>query len=249
MCKIPMNFSKSSYFRWQQSMLISQNVTHRIMYVVSKEKKYIYKVKEFILSKEALTALHIVIIYLQKQENLNSRKTAQCNLDSLAIEQFWSQKLDAEGSSRGRTSTALASREALKPPFLGILKHQRSYWTTRPENGREGANLWMVLARPFIHNTGQQAKAALHFPQYSAQYLRYDFKKLFHFKGFIWSPTRANEEFVFPPNWTDTQVLMVVIHRMWFPSSDTCSSVVLAQVTLLSLPGTHIFFQRLNTSD
>lgn len=210
-----MNFSKSSYFRWQQSMLISQNVTHRIMYVVSKEKKYIYKVKELILSKEALTALYIVIIYLiyliiylQKQsdtqENLNSRKTAQCNLDSLAIEQFWSQKLDAEGSSRGRTSTALASREALKPPFLGILKHQRSYWTTRPENGREGANLWMVLARPFIHNTGQQAKAALRFPQYSAQYLRYDFKKLFHFKGSIWSPTRANEEFVFPPNWTDT---------------------------------------------
>lgn len=119
-------------------MLISQNVTHRIMYVVSKEKKYIYKVKELILSKEALTALYIVIIYLiyliiylQKQsdtqENLSSRKTAQCNLDSLAIEQFWSQKLDAEGSSRGRTSTALASREALKPPFLGILKHQRSY--------------------------------------------------------------------------------------------------------------------------
>lgn len=49
------------------------------MYVVF--KKYIYKVKELILSKEALTALFtVLLIYLQKQsntqENLIYRKTA-----------------------------------------------------------------------------------------------------------------------------------------------------------------------------
>lgn len=52
-----------------------------------KKKKYIYNVKELILSKEALTALFTVIIYLiyltiylrkqsNTQENLNSRNTA-----------------------------------------------------------------------------------------------------------------------------------------------------------------------------
>lgn len=49
------------------------------MYVVF--KKYIHKVKELILSKEALTALFtVLLIYLQKQsntqENLIYRKTA-----------------------------------------------------------------------------------------------------------------------------------------------------------------------------
>lgn len=47
---------------------------------------------------------------------------------------------------------------------------------------REGANLWMFLGKPFIHEA-QQERADLHFPQYSAQNLKNYCNQLFTFRG------------------------------------------------------------------